>query len=76
MSALNILGAIASGLQIAELCITMGTRLSKLRSEGDLLKGLHADCILLLLKINESMLNLTQDGRQAAQQLDDRRRTN
>ena len=74
MSGLEVLGAVAASVQLAGSCYKIATRLLQQRSEAVLTDEIQEDCKTLLTNINEHMLKLSPENRQAAQVLADRLR--
>jgi hypothetical protein len=63
MSGLELLGAVASAVQLGVLCVSATNRLCAICSDHKLAKAIHAECLSLITEIDERMLTLTSDNR-------------
>jgi hypothetical protein len=69
MLGLEILGAVASAIQLGVLCVSATNRLCAICSDHKLAKAIHAECLSLITEIDKRMLALTSDNRVPAQDL-------
>jgi hypothetical protein len=72
MSGLEILGAVASAVQLGVFCVSATNRLCAMCSDHKLAKAIHAECLSLTSEIDKTMLTLTSDNRIHAQDLQQR----
>jgi hypothetical protein len=69
MSGLEILGAVASAVQLGVLCVSATNRLCAMCSDHKLAEAIHAECVSLIAEIDKRMLTFTSDNRILAQDL-------
>jgi hypothetical protein len=72
MSGLEILGAIASAVQLATSCHQLQKRVRMRSGDKALSATIDAECGILITEINKHILTLSSDSRQAMQHLLDR----
>jgi len=72
MSGIEVLGAIASAVQLATSCYQLQKRVRMRSGDRALTTTIHIECGILISDINNHILTLTTESRQAAQHLVDR----
>jgi len=72
MAGLEILGGIASAVQLATTCYQLQNRVRMRSGDRSLSATIHAECEVLIDDINKHILSLSSDSRLAAQHLLDR----
>lgn len=72
MSGFEILGAIASVVQLATSCYQLQKRIRMRSGDRELSTTIHTECGLLINEINNHILTLSADSRQSTQHLLDR----
>ena len=72
MSGIEILGAIASVVQLTTSCYQLQKRIRMRSGDRELGTTIHTECVILINDINNHILTLSADSRQATQHLLDR----
>jgi hypothetical protein len=75
MSGLDVLGAVASAIQLGMLCVSATNRLCAILSDHKLSQAIHTECISLATEIDDRILNLNSENRIPAEQLRQRLNT-
>lgn len=69
MTGLEVLGAVASSIQLGMLCLSAANRLCAILSDQKLSQAIHAECISLTTEIDNRLRTLNSDNKIPAEQL-------